>query len=230
MRFPNNKMKAFTLSYDDGVEQDRRLVSILNKYNLKCTFNLNSGIQSNSNKFDINGLTIRRMNIAGLKDLYQGHEISVHSLTHPFLSAQNIETIYNEIVQDKINLEHIFDNSIVGMAYPYGVYDDKVIQVLRENGIKYARTVHETENFKLQSKLLELKTTCHHNNINLMKLAEEFINLEAIEPSIFYVWGHSYEFDVDNTWDMIEEFCSKISNRSDIFYGTNSEVLLCNEQ
>lgn len=225
MKFPNNKMKAITLSYDDGVKQDRRLISILNKYNLKCTFNLNSGIQSNSNKFDINGLTIRRMNIAGLNDLYQGHEIAVHSLTHPNLSEQSIETIHNEIAQDKINLQNIFKSNIVGMAYPYGVYDDKVIQVLRENDIKYARTVHETENFKIQAKLLEFKPTCHHNNQNLMKLAEEFINLDPAEPSIFYVWGHSYEFDLDNTWDMMEEFCAKISNRKDIFYGTNSEVL-----
>lgn len=229
MKFPNNTMKAFTLSYDDGVEQDRRLVSILNKYNLKCTFNLNSGIQSNSTKFDINGLTISRMNIAGLKELYQGHEIAVHSLTHPFLPMHNIETIQNEIAQDKLNLENIFDSSIVGMAYPYGVYDEKVIQVLRENGIKYARTVHETENFKLQSNLLEFKVTCHHNNKNLLRLAEEFINLDATEPSIFYVWGHSYEFDVDNNWDMMEKFCSKISNRNDIFYGTNAEVLMCKE-
>lgn len=227
MKFPNNKMKAFTLSYDDGVEQDRRLVSIFNKYNLKCTFNLNSGIQSGSNQFNINGLTISRMNIAGLKELYQGHEIATHSLTHPNLSQQSIETIQNEIARDKINLQNIFDCSIVGMAYPYGVYDDKVIQVLKENDIKYARTVQETENFELQTNLLEFKATCHHNNKNLMKLADQFINSDFTEPSIFYVWGHSYEFDLDNSWDMIEEFCAKISNRDNIFYGTNSEVLLC---
>ena len=77
MRFPEGRMKAFTLSYDDGVEQDRRLVKILNKYHLKCTFNLNSGIQSNSDQFEINGLTIQRMNKAGLRELYEGHESAV---------------------------------------------------------------------------------------------------------------------------------------------------------
>jgi peptidoglycan-N-acetylglucosamine deacetylase len=226
MRFPDNKMKALTFSYDDGIEQDRRLVSMFQKYNLKCTFNLNSGIQSNANKFNINGLTISRMNIEGLKDLYRGHEIAVHTLTHPSLIEQTIETVHNEIFQDKLNLQNIFDCNIVGMAYPFGTYDDNVIRVLKENGIKYARTVHETENFKLQDNLLELKATCHHSNKNLLKLADDFINLDSTEPSIFYVWGHSYEFDLDNSWDMIEEFCAKISNRSDIFYGTNAEVLL----
>ncbi len=36
------KMKAVTFSYDDGVTQDQRLIALLNKYGLKCTFNLNS--------------------------------------------------------------------------------------------------------------------------------------------------------------------------------------------
>ncbi len=229
MRFPEGRMKAFTLSYDDGVEQDRRLVEILNKYHLKCTFNLNSGIQNNSDQFEINGLTIQRMNKAGLRELYEGHEIAVHSLTHPDLPRLSTEMIQNEIARDKENLENIFGHHVVGMAYPYGTYDDRVIQVLKDNGIKYARTVQETENFKLQSDLLEFKATCHHNSKNLMQLAEEFIQLDATEPSIFYVWGHSYEFDVDGTWGMLEEFCARISNKRDIFYGTNSEVLLCSE-
>jgi hypothetical protein len=58
-----------------------------------------------------------------------------------------------------------------------------------------------------------------------MKLAEEFINADPTEPMLFYIWGHSYEFDLNNNWDMIENFCSLISNREDIFYGTNTEVL-----
>ena len=43
MRFPGGLGKALTLSYDDGVEQDIKLIDILNRYGLKCTFNLNSG-------------------------------------------------------------------------------------------------------------------------------------------------------------------------------------------
>ena len=39
----NNKKKAITFSFDDGVEQDVRTIEILDKYGLKGTFNLNSG-------------------------------------------------------------------------------------------------------------------------------------------------------------------------------------------
>ena len=43
MQFKDSAFKkAVTFSYDDGVTQDIRLIELLNKYHLKCTFNLNS--------------------------------------------------------------------------------------------------------------------------------------------------------------------------------------------
>jgi peptidoglycan/xylan/chitin deacetylase (PgdA/CDA1 family) len=225
MIFPGNKLKAVTFSYDDGVEQDRRFVALLNQYHLKCTFNLNSGLQTGASQWENNNVTIKRMNVRGLKELYEGHEIAVHALTHARLETLDPETIHNEIEQDKLNLERIFGYEINGFAYPWGSYDGRVIEVLKKNGIKFARTVQETGNFDVQSNLMELKATCHHNNPRLMELANEFIALKPSEPKIFYIWGHSYEFEVDDSWDMIERFCAYISNRDDIYYGTNSDVL-----
>ena len=42
MLFPGKKRKVLTLSYDDGVEQDIRLVEIMKKHGLKGTFNINT--------------------------------------------------------------------------------------------------------------------------------------------------------------------------------------------
>lgn len=224
--FPNNQYKALTFSYDDGVEQDRRLIKLFNQYNLKATFNLNSGMVSNTYLWEMNGVWVKRMNAKGLKDLYRGHEIAVHGYSHPHLEKLDMDTIRNEIEQDKINLQNMFDCTIQGMAYPFGTYDSRVIQVLKENHIGYARVVETTQNFDIQSNLLELKASCHHHDANLMKLAEEFVKLKPAEPKIFSVWGHSYEFDVDGNWEVMEKFCEFISNRDDIFYGTNSEVFL----
>jgi predicted xylanase/chitin deacetylase len=42
--FPGGKCKAVTLSYDDNMLQDERLLAICKKYGLKITFNINSGI------------------------------------------------------------------------------------------------------------------------------------------------------------------------------------------
>jgi peptidoglycan-N-acetylglucosamine deacetylase len=226
MYFPDNKLKAVTFSYDDGVIQDRRFVDLLNKYQLKCTFNLNSGIQSGASHWVNNGVQISRMNVKGLKELYKGHEAAVHSMTHPWLEKLDLESIECELLQDKLNLQNIFGYEILGMAYPFGTYDNRVIDILKSIGIQYARTVSCTENFDIQSNLLEFNATCHHNSPKLMQLAEEFVALKPDSPKIFYIWGHSYEFDVDNTWDMMEKFCAYISSRDDIYYGTNSDVLL----
>ena len=57
-------------------------------------------------------------------------------------------------------------------------------------------------------------------------MGEEFIGLKPETPKLFYIWGHSYEMDADYiSWEKFEEFCKLVSGKSDIFYGTNSEVV-----
>ena len=80
MRFPNFRKKALTLSYDDGVIYDEKLIAIMDKYGLKGTFNINSG------RFDEPHprLLSEDRAIALYKD--SGHEVAVHSYTHPSLA------------------------------------------------------------------------------------------------------------------------------------------------
>jgi len=224
--FPQGKMKALTLSYDDGVEQDRRLVEILNCYGIKATFNLNSGIQSGSSYWERNGITIRRMNVKSLPELYRGHEIAVHSLTHPYLEKLDEETIVNELEQDKINLERIFGTKMYGMAYPYGTFNDEVKKIVARCGLLYARGVNSTFSFDIPKDLLAFQPTAIHTDACLMELAEAFIKLKPDSPQVFYLWGHSYEFETDNNWHIIEDFCKLISNKDDIYYATNAQALL----
>ena len=42
IRWPQGKLKALTLSYDDGRDHDRKMIEILDKAGIKCTFNLNN--------------------------------------------------------------------------------------------------------------------------------------------------------------------------------------------
>lgn len=224
--FPEGKMKALTLSYDDGVEQDRKLVEILNRYGIKAAFNLNSGIQSGTNKFQKGDISISRMNVNSLPDLYQGHEIAVHSLTHPHLENFDEETILNELEQDKLNLQRIFNTQIFGMAYPYGTFNDEVVKSVERCGLRYARGVKSTYSFDIPDDLLRYQPTIKHTDPKLMELAEAFLKLQPAVPQVFYLWGHSYEFDVDNNWQVIEDFCRLVSGKEDIFYATNAQALL----
>lgn len=223
--FPNGRTKAFTLSYDDGVCQDKRLVKILNTYRLKATFNLNSSLQNeDSNWTGKNDTFISRMNTDELEQVYLGHEIAVHSLTHPHLEHLPPYEAYKELFEDKKNLELLFAEIIRGMAYPYGTYNNTIKQINKMIGLNYCRTVNDTYKFDVPIDFLEWNPTCHHSYPGLFSLAQEFIDFSPDRLSIFYVWGHSYEFDEDNNWDMIEQFSSIISDKEDIWYATNGQI------
>lgn len=218
-------MKAVTLSYDDGVESDKKLLQILNKYNIRCTFNLNSGIQTNENHWNNKGFDVARMNPDTLKQLYAGHEIASHGTEHLHPSGlKNKEQMKAEFFDDAVALENMFDKRVQGMAYAFGDYTDEIVDYLKSIGMHYGRTTKSTYSFDLQSDLLRFKPTCHHAEEKLMELAEHFVAMKPDKPQIFYLWGHSYEFDVADNWEIIENFCKLIANRDDIFYGTNTEV------
>lgn len=222
----NGKNKAVTFSYDDGITQDKRLVEIFNRYGLKCTFNLNSGIMNESGSFMIGEMPVTRMASDNLPELYRGHEIAVHTLTHLNLTELNDEAVRQEILADKENLKRIFSTEICGMAYPYGAFDERIIRIAEDCGIKYSRTTIGASDFAPQRELMKFKATCHHKNPKLWGLLDEFLSYDGGEPVIFCLWGHSYEFDADNNWELIEEFCRRISGYDNISYGTNRDILL----
>ncbi len=228
MRFPKGKAKALTLSYDDGVEQDERLMQIMDTYGLKGTFNINSGCYPDEGVVYEPGTIHRRMPKSKVTALYKnsGHEVAIHGLTHPFLERLSLPHCNQEIYEDRKNLEEQFDCIVQGMAYPFGTYNDGVVDVLRMNGVVYARTVNSTGQFYIPSDLLRLQPTCHHKDERLKELAKRFVEETPVNHAyLFYLWGHSYEFEADDNWEVIESFASEISGRDDVWYATNIEIM-----
>lgn len=227
LRFPGGKSKALTFSYDDGVEQDIRLVEIFRKNGMKGTFNINAGQFSPEGKVYPAGQVHRRMSEAMVKATYTEDvcEVACHAYTHPHLTACNSAVVCNQVLEDRKALEALFDRQIHGMAYPFGPTNDMVVDACRLCGIYYSRTVVSTEKFDMPTDWLRLSATCHHKNPRLMELAEKFLNLEATRlPQMFYVWGHAYEFEEKDNWHVIEDFCEKMANKDDIWYATNMEI------
>ena len=225
----NNFKKAITFSYDDGVTFDNRLIEIFNKYNIKATFNICTGKMEKAvtgGWTTKNGTLVRRNNFLKQENIriYDGHEVAMHTRNHLWLNKIDDEMLKDEILGNKRDIEDMFGREVVGMAYPFNTYDDRSVKILSDNGILYAREGWETHSFDLQDDLLRFHPTCHHNDKELFSLADKFLEMKPDSLKIFYIWGHSYEFEDENTWDMIEEFCKKISGRDDIFYGTNCEV------
>ena len=227
------KKKAITFSYDDGVTQDIRLIELLNKYSLKCTFNLNSELLSKK------GMLIRqskriahyKIHTEDVKHVYEGHEVAVHTLTHPNLTQCDDKEIVRQVETDRLNLSELVGYEVVGMAYPCGGVnnDDRVANIIRKStGVKYSRTIATNNCFDLQENLYRFNPTSYHLDFEkMMQLGREFLEFKPKEPKVFYIWGHSYEMDYGaDYWVKLEEFFKLISNKEDIFYGTNKEVLL----
>ncbi len=227
LRYPGGKEKALTLSYDDGVEQDVKLLEIMKKHGLKGTFNINSGLYAEDGTVYPKGQVHRRMTKKQIVECFQnsGQEIAVHSLTHPFLEQLPPAMVIKEIMEDRENLEEEFGTIIRGMAYPFGTFNDTVADVLKNCGIAYARTVISTFDFRLPADWLRLTATCHHNSSQLMELARKFVEDKVDRaPYLFYLWGHSYEFEADGNWNVIEEFAAFAGGHEDIWYATNLEI------
>ncbi|MBQ9086759.1 MAG: polysaccharide deacetylase family protein [Clostridia bacterium] len=226
MRFPNGRAKTLTFSYDDGVEQDMRLAELLEAHGMKGTFNLNGGLYAPEGY--VHRSNHRRMSKQQVTDFFstREHEIATHAFTHPPLDTLPVSAVCYEIMRDRETLEEQFGRVIRGHAYPYGTTADHVVDALRACGILYARTTVSTERFSLPEDWLRLPATCHHNNPRLMELAKGFVERDfRFNPGMFYLWGHSYEFDNDNNWHVIEEFLDYMAGREDqIWYATNGEI------
>lgn len=215
--FPDGKQKAFTLSYDDNQIFDRQLVKILNKNGLKGTFHINAG------KLDIT--TDKDFFIATdeIESLYKGHEVSCHGFTHPFFSHTTNQQIVSQLWEERKVLEKAAGYPVRGMSYPYGDFSQRIIDCAKVAGIEYARTVENTNGFNLPEDFMRWHPSCHHNDA--LSLVDDFLApVKFNRLSLFYVWGHSFEFDRENTWSMMEEFCEKIGGHEDIWYATNIEI------
>ena len=230
LRFPGFKNKALTLSYDDGVAQDKRLIEIMGRYGLKGTFNVNSGLFGATPTTDKG-----RMTAEEVLALYteSGNEVAVHGFRHLSLAEVESSSALNDIIEDRKTLEKLFGKVVKGMAYANGSVSDEVVEMLKACGIKYSRTVRSTEQFEVPTDWLRLPATCHHANPKLMELAQAFLESDEDrhfwwkKPRLFYLWGHSYEFDSNteyNNWNRIEEFCKYIGGREDVWYATNGEI------
>ena len=225
--------KYVTFSFDDGVTQDKRLVELFNKYGLKGTFNLNSSLLGLKGELPVHGKIVNHTKVfpQEVKTTYEGHEVAVHTLTHPNLTCEDDVTVAYQVEEDRKQLSKLVGYEVRGMAYPCGGVnnDDRVAEVIKTStGVQFSRTIMSTHSFDLPKNVYRLNPTVYICEPQKMfELAEKFVALQTDKPQLFYVWGHAYEFDgVDEmTWERFEEFCALIAGKDDICYGTNQEVL-----
>ncbi len=222
MLWPGGREKALTLSYDDAVLQDIRLIEMMNKNGIKGTFNLNSGYLGTKNTLIREGHPVQHNKVAPeeVASLYEGHEVAVHTVTHPNLCALPDAQVLDEVLTDRKNLEQLVGYPVRGMAYPGGNVDERVVNLLKGCGIVYARAVGTTKKFALPERWLDWECSCHH--WELEGLIDPFLHGKGLK--LLAVWGHAYEFDQRDDWEVIEDQLVRLGGHEDVWYATNIEV------
>jgi len=228
MRYPQGKAKAVTFSYDDGVSQDKRLAETFDKYGMKATFNFTFGSVFSKEQ---------------IKEYFlsKGHEIAVHGAFHRANGNTRVIEGIRDVLDCRLSLEEKCNGIVRGMAYPdtgitlmgnFGNYQ-AIKNYLTELDIAYSRTLGKDNNsFMLPDDFHAWMPTAHHNNPKIMEYIDEFLKLDISTkvyharriPRLFYIWGHSYEFDRDGNWDHMEEICKKLTDNDEIWYATNIEI------
>lgn len=223
--YPGGKTKAFNVTYDDGVLQDIPFVELLNYYDLKGTFNLNSGLMEQEFSWiHPCGMEIKRLSKAAASCLYDGHEVASHTLTHPYMENLSKEQIIDQMRQDRDNLQAIFRREISGFAVPFSYYSDLIEECAREVGFTYARISEESGCYFRNQNPFRWKAGIFHLSPGLMNFVDGFLASED-ELAFCQIVGHSYDLDTEDLWQTMKDIFEKVSGDDQVLPMTTIELV-----
>lgn len=216
-------MRYVVLTFDDGTIYDQRFIELLNKYNIPCSFNLNAGLDDFIWYFD-NDKPIQRLKLDQVKDLYINHEVCSHSFTHPYFIDLNENQIIEQVNKDIQRLEKIFNREITTFAFPFTEWNDEIINIIIEKTkIKNIRISKISDDYLPQDRF-HIHLNAFYDDYDIYKKLEEY-SKNNLENSLFTIVGHSYEFEVKNDWDKIENLLKYLSSNKDIIVTTLEEAI-----
>lgn len=118
--------KPIILTFDDGYRDNYDYAfRILQKYGKKGTFFVISNAVSGNSYLTAD--QIKEMSKAGM-------EIQSHTKTHAELGKANVTKLTVELALSKKEIEKLTEKTVSFVAYPYGQYNEKVIQIAKSQG------------------------------------------------------------------------------------------------
>jgi len=233
-----NKKFLVTTSWDDGHKLDLKLARLLKKYQLQGTFY----ISPRTHEFNRGDLLID----GEIAQISQDFEIGAHTLTHPHLSKIPLKRAADEIKGSRVYLEKILGKKVISFCYPYGDYNQEVVDLVKKNGFVLGRTASRYA-FELSGNQFTLPTSFHTYNhlsdidkiinftgFNLAKLYRytnwEYLAMDLFDWALkhhflFHLWAHSWELEKFKTWDKLERVFQHLAGRKNVAYVTNGELI-----
>lgn len=237
--------KYITISFDDGITQDARIMELFRKHGLdNCTFFVNTGlgganwswVGEHYGRPDVPHL---RYTVEQLKTgLYDGFDMECHTLTHPSLKNLSAHAVVDEVQGDADNILEITGIRPVGISWPGGDTewnDNNLTWVYEKTDIRFGRAAASTLSFDLPEYFLKWYPTCSFvetlPGMAADGLLDRFLAAPCEEDMLFYVWGHGYELDIfggtQGCWSyldaMLEKIAAAAAEDEDIVLVTNAE-------
>ena len=199
--------KIFLLSFDDGTVYDSRFVQLLNQYGMKATFNLNSALEEFVWYYE-DKFPICRQKLAETVQQYRGHEIASHSLHHHWLNSLTPPQLRREVEEDCAALKRIFGVTELGFGVPFTACGEREIRILRKY-VRYIRLSEFSDSFALPADPYHIPIHGLYNDTDIREKIARFAEND-LPVSLFVMAGHSYEFEVLDHWEYMEELLQYI--------------------
>lgn len=201
--------KIFLISFDDGTIWDRRFVELLNRFGMKGTFNLNSGLDDFVWYYE-DRFPVRRQTLAQIGDLYHGHEIASHSLHHHWLNTLTPPQLRREVEDDCAALKKQFSLEQIGFGVPFTACSDREIGIIRKF-VRYIRLSEFSDSFAPPKDPYHIPIHGLYNQSDIRQRIREFAD-STLPVSLFVMAGHSYELEVLDHWGYMEELLQYIQS------------------
>jgi peptidoglycan/xylan/chitin deacetylase (PgdA/CDA1 family) len=215
-----------------------RLARILKEHGLKATFY----VAPENQEFAKQDL----LSFPEIRDLSQDFEIGAHSMTHRRLPTIPEQEAAREIIESKAVLEQVIGKEIKVFCYPGGAYTKLHMQLVKDAGYRYARTVarHAFTVADPYAAGTSLHVYNHRFGFDLWRtarfakfqprkvlrclewdaLAKAMFDQVVREGGIYHIWGHSWEIDEHDDWERLENVFRYVSANSKVSYVTNGEL------
>jgi peptidoglycan/xylan/chitin deacetylase (PgdA/CDA1 family) len=201
--------KIFLISFDDGTVWDRRFVELLNKYNMKSTFNLNSGLEDFVWYYE-DRFPVRRQILAETVELYKGHEVASHSLHHHWLNTLTPPQLSYEVGDDCAALKALFGLNEIGFGVPFTACGQREFNIIRKF-VRYIRLSEFSDSFAPPADPYHIPIHALYNQPDVREKIAFFAKSE-LPVSLFVMAGHSYELEVLDHWGYMEELLQYIQS------------------
>ena len=133
--------KPFILTFDDGyLDNFHNMLPLTQKYGYKGVLFLLGDFSASGNFWDIGeDIEANRIMTTEQKKAFvdRGWEIGAHTLTHPHLTRLSDAEVLHELVESRDRIEHELQTKVVSFAYPFGTYDDRVKDLVKQAGFEF---------------------------------------------------------------------------------------------